>query len=388
MADNFYEVTLTNGAVLGEVFDAVVANNGVESSLTSLELIRRGANAYAEPMSLSLVHMLENFANAVAPTVPLVGQLWYDTTAKKIKVYDPTNSGFTSIDGTGLATGLVNAVTIALTGDVEGSTSFDATSNVTITADLVDMPTPIAGTYFSPLMVVDQKGRITSITGANTISNAGGVLTGTLTVTNNANVNVAVGGKIQEGGFSLIPRGVIVMWNGSSASVPAGWWICDGTQGTPNLKGKFVVGLDVGAGYANATTGGFSYQNGVSVSSSGGHIHGVQMNTAGAHNHLGTTGTHVLTVAEMPPHTHSLGPDGFHAIGNGVAYDGSGNGAQLSAVKQTFSTGNGVGHNHTIASSGDHTHTANTLSSGEHIHTVTSFDNRPPYFVLAYIMKL
>lgn len=395
MADNFYEVTLTNGTVLGEVFDAVVANNGTETSLTSLALIRRGANAYAEPMSLSLVHMLENFANGSQPSAPLTGQLWYDTTAKKIKVYDPTNSGFTSIDGTGLATGLVNAVTIAVTGDAIGETSFDATSNVAIN---VEMATVLSnpGTYFAPLMVVDAKGRITSLTAnAGIISNAGGVITGNLTLTNNASIDVGSGGKVKEAGFPLIPTGIIVMWSGSTP--PAGWVLCDGTTHnvvggtitTPNLKGKFIVGMDAGGGYTANSTGGTPYNNGVSVSSSGGHIHGVQIATAGAHNHLGSTGSHVLTVAEMPPHIHGIGGnDGFRAVGNDLAYNGAGAGAQLATTKQTASTGNGVGHSHTIASSGDHTHTANTLSSGEHIHTIAFLDNRPPYYVLAYIMKL
>lgn len=386
MADTYYEITLTNGSVLGDVLDAAVANNGTDTSLTSLALLRRGANAYADPISENFVHMLENFANAVAPAQPLTGQLWYDTSAKKIKVYDPTNSGFTSIDGTGLATGLVNAVTISLTGNVTGSTVFDGTSNVSITADLEEMGSPpgaVAGTYSLPLIVVDSKGRITSAQSTSALSNAGGVITGNVVVSNGSvNVNF---GKVQEGGHDLLPAGAIIMWSG--VSVPGGWKLCDGTAGTPNLSGRFVVGVSPGGGYPLGTSGGAAFQNSVSVSSSGGHAHDVNVATAGSHNHLGSTGSHILTQAELPPHTHGIQGDGFRVIGNGLAYNGSGQGVELPAIKQTLSTGNGVGHSHTIASSGDHTHTANTAIAGEHIHTVTSFDNRPPYYVLAYIMK-
>jgi microcystin-dependent protein len=64
--------------------------------------------------------------------------------------------------------------------------------------------------------------------------------------------NINAGGKIKEGGNELIPRGTIVMWNGSSA--PAGWAICNGANGTPDLRGRFIVGT--GDGYNLSQTGG------------------------------------------------------------------------------------------------------------------------------------
>ncbi len=39
------------------------------------------------------------------------------------------------------------------------------------------------------------------------------------------------------------PKGIIVIWNGLSTSVPEGWALCDGTQGTPDLRGKFLLGV-------------------------------------------------------------------------------------------------------------------------------------------------
>jgi hypothetical protein len=40
------------------------------------------------------------------------------------------------------------------------------------------------------------------------------------------------------------PKGMIMLWNGSSSSVPEGWGLCDGSNGTPDLRGKFVLGVN------------------------------------------------------------------------------------------------------------------------------------------------
>jgi hypothetical protein len=51
-----------------------------------------------------------------------------------------------------------------------------------------------------------------------------------------------------------VPIGGIILWSGSTGSVPTGWALCDGTNGTPNLQDRFVVGA--GSGYAVDATGG------------------------------------------------------------------------------------------------------------------------------------
>ena len=53
---------------------------------------------------------------------------------------------------------------------------------------------------------------------------------------------------------ATIPSGVIVLWSGSIGAIPSGWYLCDGTNGTPNLKDSFVVGA--GNTYPVAGTGG------------------------------------------------------------------------------------------------------------------------------------
>jgi len=51
-----------------------------------------------------------------------------------------------------------------------------------------------------------------------------------------------------------IPIGGIIMWSGSIVSIPTGWALCNGSNGTPNLQDRFIVGA--GSGYAVAATGG------------------------------------------------------------------------------------------------------------------------------------
>ena len=51
-----------------------------------------------------------------------------------------------------------------------------------------------------------------------------------------------------------VPIGGIILWSGSTGSVPDGWALCNGSNGTPNLQDKFVVGA--GSGYAVGAAGG------------------------------------------------------------------------------------------------------------------------------------
>lgn len=51
-----------------------------------------------------------------------------------------------------------------------------------------------------------------------------------------------------------VPIGTIQSWSGSVASIPSRWRLCDGTQGTPDLRDKFVVGA--GDSYAVGAAGG------------------------------------------------------------------------------------------------------------------------------------
>jgi len=183
------------------------------------------------------------------------------------------------------------------------------------------------------------------------------------------------------------------MWSGAIINIPAGWVLCDGNNGTPNLKDRFIVGA--GLSFSVGDTGGAASQT-VGTELAGGHAHGGQ-----------TQGT-ALSVAQLPAHAHGVNdPAHTHVIDDpGHAHDvrigyangslfgsgtqigifntpGSSSVAAITGVANRYSgtgisiqnAGSGQAHSHTISSDGNHNHSV----------TVSTM---PKYYALAYIMKL
>lgn len=174
---------------------------------------------------------------------------------------------------------------------------------------------------------------------------------------------------------SPIPSGIIVMWSGFTA--PSGWALCDGTNGTPNLRDRFVVAA--GTTYPLNSVGGST-----TSSAAGSHTHTEA--AAGSHNHTGLTGDTALTSAQMPSHTHTWSGQSTSEDNNFTAgatrYLKEGSSANLASFTETTTAaGEGAAHNHTIGTDGSHAHTINSV--GDHTHSTT-----PPYYALAYIMKI
>ena len=95
-----------------------------------------------------------------------------------------------------------------------------------------------------------------------------------------------------------MPTGGIIMWSGTIATIPTGWALCDGTNGTPNLTGKFIVHADADSSgtYNVGATGGANdvtlttsempaHNHSGSTASAGSHTHSASTNSAGAHTH-------------------------------------------------------------------------------------------------------
>jgi microcystin-dependent protein len=156
---------------------------------------------------------------------------------------------------------------------------------------------------------------------------------------------------------TLLPSGTIVMWNGTA--IPTGWSLCDGTNGTPDLRGMFIAGYDS------------SDSDYDTIGNSGGEK------------------THTLTTNEMPSHWHSFSAS-TNSAGNHQHtfddrhWDSSGSGPDLQEMSIT--SNDMMTTMKQTSMTGDHSHLINGLTDND--GGGAAHENRPPYYVLAYIMKL
>ena len=147
-------------------------------------------------------------------------------------------------------------------------------------------------------------------------------------------------------------KGMIMMWSGIADDIPTGWQLCNGTNGTPDLRDRFVIGA--GGNYEVNATGGS--KDAVLVS----HNHTVSGST-------NTTGDHV----------HSIRLSGY-------------NGKEPRAASQ-ITSGNdgyqqaGTGGNY-LSTAGNHAHSFSGTTTTKGSSATNA--NLPPYMALCYIMKL
>ena len=211
---------------------------------------------------------------------------------------------------------------------------------------------------------------------------------------------------------SSFPTGGIIMWSGAIVDIPAGWYLCDGNNGTPNLVDKFVVGA--GGTYAKGATGGSGSHNHPAhavtqpvYANEAAHTHPGSGYTglAGAHEHTApATGAADRSLA----HSHSAGSltaaapaQTATAKGTSTAWNRPIEGHTHGVTGSTGGEGAPdhlhYGGNATTGGPGNHQHTASAVGAGTtHGHTRTTdagvdahiaANNMPPYLALAYIMK-
>ncbi len=132
--------------------------------------------------------------------------------------------------------------------------------------------------------------------------------------------------------YYMVPKGAIVIWSGSATEIPSGWVLCDGNNGTPDLRGRFVLGYGTVTDDASQTK---TYN----VGDAGGEI------------------DHTLSIAEMPKHNHST-------------------------QWKYFTGGGGSGFTDPVNPNTDDYYVPTTYAGDDKAH-----NNMPPYYTLCYIMK-
>jgi len=81
-----YKLNKTDGSLLVDLVDG-----SLDTTSTDISLIGKNYSGFGESINENFIKILENFANTSAPSLPLKGQLWFDSTESRLKVYDGTN---------------------------------------------------------------------------------------------------------------------------------------------------------------------------------------------------------------------------------------------------------------------------------------------------------
>lgn len=151
--------------------------------------------------------------------------------------------------------------------------------------------------------------------------------------------------------------GMILMWSGTISTIPAGWNLCDGTNGTPDLRDRFVVGAtqDNLSEAKTNITGSLTKSGGSTDTQDGGAINQKTSGTA-------------LTINQLPKHKFTY--QGVISIVTGDQNGGSGLRGINLGDKQTNELGNDQTHDHDMV-----------VAAHKHVAI-------PPYFALAFIMKV
>ncbi len=151
---------------------------------------------------------------------------------------------------------------------------------------------------------------------------------------------------------AVFPSGGIIMWSGLISAIPSGWYFCNGSNSTPDLRDKFIVGAS-------------SDETSIAKTN----ITGALTQTGGTKDAIVVSHTHTATSTVTDPgHTHGIGGREYGGGGNP---GGDLNGPNTDYGYRTYSNTTGI----SVATS-----VSTTGSSGTN-------QNLPPYYALAFIMK-
>jgi hypothetical protein len=171
-------------------------------------------------------------------------------------------------------------------------------------------------------------------------------------------VLLSAGGSNTPTWGSGFPSGGIIMWSGTIATIPSGWYLCNGSNSTPDLRNRFIIG-------AFQDTSSVAYTT----------VTGADTQTGGTKDAIVVSHTHTATSTVTDSgHQHTL-------TNYGSAQAGTDNGGAPVMASTGYSTGRDPNPTNT-ATTGITVATTNASSGSSGTN-----QNLPPYYALAFIMK-
>ena len=244
-----------------------------------------------------------------------------------------------------------------------------------------------------------QRGSVTGLNIVGNVSSSGYVSIGTVpdeeTVGDVTVIGVDAVGKVHKSKAAPVPIGGIIMWSGAVDTLPAGFYLCDGDNGTPDLRDRFIAGASNTSGAPTTTVSGSSAVTSASPS----------------YTPTGTLTITKLTKENIPPHHHFfVGDDNLYngmTPANGSSGDNSydnvgGTGATgtQAGLRQIFGydadSSNSGGDKRRLFRTSDNN--ASSLGTSDSVMTIAiteaptgiftgeSVTVVPPYYALAFIM--
>ena len=318
----------TTNLNLGSLVEQAVAGVETIAISSSNQALTAFFGAVDQSRNAVLVLSSGAAANVYVPPVSKV-YIVKNTGSFAITMYNSTVLGNTTAAGTGLVVAAGTTVSMFTDGANFSAAGLPSGGATTGTGNLVFSASPtFTGTPLAP----------------------------TASVTTD-NTQIATTAFVRD----IIPTGIISLWSGSTGSIPSGWFICDGNNGTPDLRNRFIVGA--GSTYAVAATGGSA--NATLVS----------------HTH---TATSTSTVSDTASEPQLLDADISSSSNLGrlsTSYGLVGSNLNEAGYIRDNISGNPFVKN-VAASISVATTTTNSTEGSSATNA-----NLPPYYALAYIMK-
>jgi microcystin-dependent protein len=250
----------------------------------------------------------------------------------------------------------------------------------------------------------------------NNSANVAGPLTGS-TITTSGNIKT----DAEFQGNGTIPVGGIIMWSGAISNMPSGWALCNGANGTPDLRGRFIVGASNDSGSdTSLTITTITTSDTITFSTNHNLPVGSRIKTGSNVTGTGLTANTAYYVTSVPA-ANQVKVSTTYGGPNAVLTNGSSLGIVVTVIGVTFNpetgavsgfyrpgdAGGEVAHQLSLGEMPSHSHSVTAVPGGQSsvggggaisslAAPITSssqggnyyHENRPPYYALAFIMRM